>query len=56
MANQVRNSRFVARCKELCRDGFTMNQIAAELAKEFKRPTLSRRTVFNAIHFGINSV
>lgn len=56
MANQVRTYAFVERCKEIHKQGYTMNRIAEMLAKEFKRPTLSRRTVFNAIHFGIQSV
>ncbi len=56
MANQVRTYAFVERCKEIHKEGLTMSKIAEILAKEFKRPTLSRRTVFNAIHFGIHSV
>lgn len=56
MANQVRNRDFVQKCKDLYSKGYTMRQIADELRKVFNRPTLCRRTVFNAIHLGIKSV
>ncbi|MBP6738425.1 MAG: hypothetical protein KA146_00470 [Leptospiraceae bacterium] len=55
MANQVRNYDFVTQCKELYSKGYTMRQIADKLKQAFKRPTLCRRTVWNAIHFGVAS-
>lgn len=56
MPNLVRTYDFVEQCKELYKKGYTMKHIAEKLRDKFRRPTLSRRTVFNAIHYGVQSV
>lgn len=56
MPKLIRNTEVVERCRRLYKDGHSMPQIAERIPKEFTYiKSIHPNTIFNAIHFGVNT-